>query len=180
MVAVRAATVRIASHKNAASSCAALMNRGVPALHRASGVAPVEEWTRTWVLVLGPGGEPAVQLIQAVRHPAAGGGLAVRGDLDQELASDRLEKTFDLTAALRPVRRRMSDQDAQLRAGHRERLIDKARPVINVSRARQAPGRNGPLEHRSQVQRVLAPPPPVPGDEPGMVVQEGEKIGLLP
>ena len=48
IVAVRAATVRMASHKNAASSPAAEMNRGVPALHRASGVAPVEEWTRTW------------------------------------------------------------------------------------------------------------------------------------
>ena len=31
----------MASHKNAASSSAAPVNRGVPALHRASGVAPV-------------------------------------------------------------------------------------------------------------------------------------------
>src|SRR5271165_2838881 len=51
--------------------------------------------------------------------------------------------------------------------------------IINVSRARQAPGRDGPLEHRGQVQRVLAPPPPVPGDEPGMVIDERDQVGLL-
>ena len=47
-MAVRAATVRMASRKNAASSCAAPVNRAVPVLHRSSGVAPVEEWARTW------------------------------------------------------------------------------------------------------------------------------------
>ena len=130
------------------------------------------------VLVLDPGGEPAVELLQAVRHPAAGGGLAVGGDLDQELPPHCLEKPFDFAASLRPVRRRVSDPDAQLRAGHRDRLIDEARPVINVGRARQAPRRDRALERRGQVQRVLAPPPPVPGDEPGMIVQEGDQVGL--
>jgi len=38
------------------------------------------------VLVLGPGGEPAIELLQPGRYPAAGGGLAIGGDLDQELA----------------------------------------------------------------------------------------------
>src|ERR1017187_6922652 len=52
------------------------------------------------VLVLGPGGEPAVELPQAVRYPAAGGGLAVGGDLDQELPPHSLEKAFYLAAAL--------------------------------------------------------------------------------
>ena len=74
----------------------------------------------------------------------------------------------------------MGDPDAQLRAGHRDRLIDEAGAVINVGRARQAPGRDRALERHGQVQRVLAPPPPVPGDEPGMVVQEGDQVGLPP
>src|ERR1019366_4860175 len=120
------------------------------------------------VLVLDPGGEPAVELLQPGRYPAAGGGLAVGGDPGQELAPHRFEKAFYLAAALGPVRRRVSDPDAQLRAGHRSRLIGEARPVIDIQRPGQAPGRNGPLERRGQVQRVLAPPPPVPGDEPGM------------
>src|ERR1035441_4656378 len=51
------------------------------------------------VLVLDPGGEPAVELLQPVRHPAAGRGPAVGGDLDQELAPHRLEETFYLAAA---------------------------------------------------------------------------------
>ncbi len=110
------------------------------------------------VLVLNPGGEPAVELLQAGRHAAAGGRLAVGGDLDQELPPHRLEKAFYFTPALGTVRRRVGDPDAQLRAGHRDRLIDEACPVIHVSRA---------------------PPPPVPGDEPGMVVQEGDQVGLL-
>ena len=74
IVAVRAATVRMASHKNAASSCAAGTNRSVPALHRCSGVAPVEEWSRTWYWCSTRGGEPAVELLQALgtRRPGAG------------------------------------------------------------------------------------------------------------
>src|SRR5216683_4597512 len=52
------------------------------------------------VFVLGPGGKPAVELLQPGRHPAAGGGPAVGGNLDQELAPDRFEETFDLTASL--------------------------------------------------------------------------------
>ena len=100
IVAVRAAADPDRLPQDAASSCAAPVNRGVPALHRSSGVAPVEEWTRTWYSVLGPGGEPAVQLVQAVRHPAAGSRLAVGGDLDEELAPHSLEKTFYLAASL--------------------------------------------------------------------------------
>src|SRR5713226_8664563 len=92
IVAVRAATVRMASHKNAASSSAAPVNRGVPALHRASGVTPGRGVDPHVVLVPGPGGEPAVELLQAGRHPAAGGGLAGGGDLDQELPPHRLEE----------------------------------------------------------------------------------------
>ena len=91
------------------------------------------------------GGEPAVQLIQPCgtgRPSLAVGGISTR------MAPHCLKKTFDLAASLRPVRQRMSDQDAQLRAGHGERLIDKGPRYRH--RPAGKPGRDRALERRAR------------------------------
>ena len=85
---------------------------------------------------LGPGGEQLVQLRQ-VRDP----GGAVLGQLDQELAADGPEKSFDFPPSLGPAGLAVDQLDAQLRAGPQQPRIDERRLRYRRRRARGPRGR---------------------------------------
>ena len=104
--------------------------------------------------------------------------LPAGGDLDQELRPHRLEQAFDFAFPLGAAGPRVGDLDAQ--HGQRvQQLPGHVRAaVIDVEGLRGAVRLYRPPQRGEQPRRVLLRGPPVPGDEPGMIILDAEQVRL--
>ena len=129
---------------------------------------------------LDPGGEQPVQLVQVGEGVPARVALGVAGDLDEELVANGPEEAFDLAAALRATRGGVDQPDPELRAGSQQPGVDERRAVVDIDRVRDSPGAERRAQRGGEADGVLGEPEPVPHDRPGVVIEEGEQVGLAP
>ena len=122
---------------------------------------------------LQPGLEQAVHLRQ-VRDP-----LPVAG-LDQELLPHSPEKTFDFPSSLWFPGPGVDELDAQDGAAAQQPRVDEGRAVVQVGGLRDAAGLQGRAERRGHPDHVVVMRPAGAHHGPGVVVDEREKIRLLP
>ena len=122
---------------------------------------------------LDPGGEQPVE-------PGQVGDLGqpVGGELDEELIAHGPEEPFDLPTALRAARGGVHQLDPQARAAAQQPGIDEGRPVIDVDRLWDAPGRERRAQCRREAHDVLVEAEPGGHHRPGPVVEEAEQVGL--
>ena len=104
-----------------------------------------------------------------------GGGV---GDLDEELFAHGPEEPFDLAAALWPVRGGMHQADPEFGACPQQPGIDERRPVVDIHAGRDPAGGQRRLQRHPKADGVLGETEPVATDQPRMIVEEREQIGL--
>ena len=126
--------------------------------------------------LLDPGGEQAVQLGQA--GDRAAGALGTVDDLDEELLAHGAEHPLDLASAGGLAGSGVHQRDAQAGAGAQQLGVDERRAVVDVDPLRDTAGGERRAQRRFQAHGVLAVPPPVAHQCPGVVVDEREQVGL--
>ena len=165
-------TVRHSDQRNASRSCAGVagvisvgelptVERGLPGL----GVHPAV------VDGLCPGGEQGVELDQVVEFAAG-------ADLDQELLAHGAEESLDLASSGRLAWPGVHQPDAETGAGAQQLFVHECRAVVDVDAGRDAAGGDAGAQRGFQPHGVFSPRPPVPGQQPGVVIEEGEQDGL--
>jgi hypothetical protein len=121
----------------------------------------------------GPGREMAVEFEQRrgrgelLSGQLGGAGV---GDLDEELIPHAAKETFDLPAALWPVRGGMHQPDPEFGTRPQQPGIDKCGPVVNVGGGRNTAGGQRWFQRRGQAHGVLGEPEPVAHRETRMIV----------
>ncbi len=120
---------------------------------------------------LDPGGEEPVELDE--------GGDTAGSDLDEELVAHGAEEAFDLASALRAAWGGVGEADAEHCARPQQRGGNERGAVVDVDRGGHPSGGKTGSQGRLQADGVLGVAPPVAGDGPGMVVDEGEQVGLV-
>lgn len=74
----------------------------------------------------------------------------------------------------------MHKAHSEFRARPQQPGIDKRRPVIDINTSRNPAAGQRRLQRGTQPDSVLGEPETVPADQPGMIIEEGEQIGLSP
>ena len=130
---------------------------------------------------LHPRGEQRVELEQPGGRgqpcfgQLVGGGV---GEFDEELLPHTAKPAFDLAAALRAVRGGVNQPDAELAAGPQQPRIDVGRAVVDIAAGGHATGGQRGLQRGREAHGVLGEPEPVADRKTGMIVEEGEQVGL--
>jgi hypothetical protein len=127
---------------------------------------------------LDPGGEQPVELAQVADRVPTRIALGITGDLDEELLAHGPEVAFDLAAALRPTRGGVDQPDAELRARAQQPRVDERGAVVDIDPVGDPARPQRRAQRRGQPHGVLGEPEPMPHDRPGVVVEEGEQVGL--
>jgi hypothetical protein len=135
------------------------------------GVCPVWRVHAAVIDRLHPGGEQGVELGQVVQFAAG-------ADLDKELLAHGPEEAFDLASSCGLPGLGVDQSDPQRCAGAQQLPVDHRRPVVQVERVRDAPRGQAGAQRRLESNGVLAAGPPIAGQQPGMIVEEGEQDRL--
>lgn len=96
----------------------------------------------------------------------------------QELLPDGEEEALDLAAPFRDVGPRMEEGDAEPAAGVGERVGPEGRAVVDIEPAGETALLEGRDEAVAEAVEALGEIELGVGDEPGVVVEDGEEIGL--
>ena len=121
---------------------------------------------------LDPGAEEPVELVEGV------GGLGL--DLDEELDPHRLEKSLDLPPALGAPWLGVHQGDAEARQRPQELARHHGRAVIEVAATGDPSCFEGRAQCGLEAHRVFGEPEAIADERPGVVVDEGEQVGLAP
>ena len=119
--------------------------------------------------------EQVVELVQAGDR-VPGRVISAGGHFDQELLLDSLEYFFDLATAGRFPWLTVGQLDAQHRAGARQRGVGEAAAVVGIQDGRRAVALHGRPQHAGEPDRVRAADELVPGQEPGMIVDDAGQV----